>query len=275
MASASQTPSADELREAVARTRWHQTIELPNGIVTAGIFDTLDERARVPLPVSLAGRRCLDVGTADGFWAFEMEKRGAAEVVAVDVPDRRDLDWPAAVNEAEWDYVAHIGDHPGFRLAKAALGSDVRLEERPVYDLARGGLGEFDFAFMGSLLLHLRDPVGALASVRSVLKPGGMLLSVDGISPLLTALHPRQPVARLEAPGWPLWWIVNLAGYRHMFDAAGYEVVRTGRPFFLKRGACYRNTARTPRPLYGRFQDALTRVGVLHSWVLARRPGAE
>ena len=51
--------------------------------------------------------------------------------------------------------------------------------------------------FIGSLLLHLRDPVAALAAIRGVLA-GGELLSVDAISPLLTLLHPSQPIARFE-----------------------------------------------------------------------------
>ncbi|MBD0291907.1 MAG: methyltransferase domain-containing protein, partial [Thermoleophilia bacterium] len=152
--------------------------------------------------------------------------------------------------------------------AREALGSRVQLEERPVYEISTT-LGTFDFAFMGSVLLHVRDPVRALAAVASVLKPGGRLLSVDTVSPLLTAIHPRQPVARLEAPGWPLWWLFNLSGYRRLFEVAGLEIVRTGKPFFLKRGPRYRATTRTHRPLYGRFQEAATRVGVLHSSVLA------
>ncbi|HEX2111721.1 MAG TPA: class I SAM-dependent methyltransferase [Gaiellaceae bacterium] len=258
------------LAEDVARIRWHQMIELPGGVVTSGVFDTVRERENVPLPDALAGMRCLDIGTADGFWAFEMERRGAADVIALDVASRDELDWPGFVDEEEWTVAEHLGGHDGFRLAREAFGSAVRLEKRPVYELSPDEIGVFDFAFMGSLLLHLRDPVGALISIRRVLKPDAQLLSVDTISPLLTALHPRQPIARLEAPGWPLWWIANLAGYRRMFTVAGYAVERTGRPFFLKRGPSYRATARTHRPLYGRFQEAVTRLGILHSWVLAR-----
>jgi tRNA (mo5U34)-methyltransferase len=262
----SATPS---LADEIAANSWYHSIELPEGVTTDGVFDTVGERARVPLPESLEGKRCLDVGTADGFWAFEMERRGAAEVVAVDVPDRSALDWPAQVDQEEWKVVEPLAEHRGFHLAKQALGSNVRLEERRVYDLDASDLGEFDFAFMGSLLLHLRDPIGALQAVRRVVH--GELLSVDTISPLLTLLHPRQPIARLEAPGWPLWWLVNLAGYRHMFGTAGWEIADSGSPFFLKRGSNYRHTARTERPFYGRFQDGAARkLGVLHSWVLAR-----
>jgi tRNA (mo5U34)-methyltransferase len=265
----SQPAAAPTFAEEVAANSWYHSIELPDGVVTAGVFDTIGEREHVPLPASLEGKRCLDVGTADGFWAFEMEKRGASEVVAVDVPDRSALDWPAQVDQQEWDVVEPLAEHRGFELARRALGSDVKLEERRVYDLNKNDLGEFDFAFMGSLLLHLRDPVGALEAVRRVVR--GELLSVDTISPLLTALHPRQPVARLEAPGWPLWWLVNLAGYRHMFGVAGWEIVDSGKPFFLKRGSNYRHTPRSERPFYGRFQDAAAqRLGVMHSWVLAR-----
>src|SRR5437016_1983956 len=39
------------------------------------------------------GMRALDVGTWDGFWAFEMERRGA-DVLALDLDDPQDLDWP-------------------------------------------------------------------------------------------------------------------------------------------------------------------------------------
>lgn len=261
-------PSATPaLADEIAANSWYHTIELPNGVVTHGVFDTIRELEHVPLPASLEGKRCLDVGTADGFWAFEMERRGASEVVAVDVPDRSALDWPATVDEAEWNIVESLADHRGFQLAKRALDSSVRLEERRVYDLNVDDLGEFDFAFMGSLLLHLRDPVLALSAVRRVLR--GQLLSVDTISPLLTAMHPSQPIARLEGPGWPLWWILNLAAYRRLFPLAGFEIVETGRPFLLKRGARYRPTPRTRRPLYGRLQEAVTRLGLVHSWVLA------
>ena len=43
----------------------------------AGWFDTRAVGPRSRCPTSLAGKRCLDVGTWDGFWAFEMERRGA------------------------------------------------------------------------------------------------------------------------------------------------------------------------------------------------------
>ena len=56
-----------------------------------------------------------------------------------------------------------------------------------------------------------------------------------------------------------------------MFAVAGWQIADSGSPFFLKRGSNYRHTARAERPFYGRFQDAAAqRLGVLHSWVLAK-----
>ena len=261
------------LRAEVDSVAWYHAIELPGGIVTPGQFDTITAAKRVPLPASLRGRRCLDVGTANGFWAFEMERRGAAEVVTVDVDEAGGYDWPGTPDRAQRDDFdrVHPNHRRGFEIAHAALGSRVERRDMTVYDLDPEEVGRFDFAFIGSLLLHLRDPVGAVEAVRRVLAQDAELLSVDSISPLLTVLHPHQPIARLEAPGWPLWWVMNLAAYRRVFPAAGLRVVAAGRPFRLRPGPAYEATARRARPLYGRIQPLVARSqGVPHAWVRAR-----
>ena len=259
-----------DLRAQVAALRWYHTIDLGNGVVTPGLYDTLDECRRVPLPGSLEGRRCLDVGTADGFWAFEMERRGAAEVVAIDIDDPADYDWPARADEDE--LARFRQNHPdhrrAFGLAAGALESRVQRVDARIYDLDPENHGEFDFVFMGSLLLHLRDPAGALMAIRRVAR--GQLLSVDSISPLLTLLHPRQPIARLEAPGWPLWWVMNVAAYRRLFETAGFTAIESGRPFRIASKPGYEPKPRSGRPLYGVLQRRLARRGIPHAWVLAR-----
>jgi tRNA (mo5U34)-methyltransferase len=258
------------LAERVAEVTWYQSVRLPDGTVTPSEFDTIDELARIPFPASLAGKRCLDVGTADGFWAFEMERRGAAEVVAIDVRDAARFDWPGnskADFRAAWDRESK--GPRGFEIAQEALSSSVQWRELPVYDLAPDVLGEFDFVFIGSLLLHLRDPVAALAAINRVLR--GELLSVDSISPPLTIMHPTQPIARLEAPGRPLWWMLNLRAYRRLFEAAGLDIVARGRPFFIRPGRAYRFAPGSRRSISRRLQQAsLRHQGVLSTWVRAR-----
>src|SRR5262249_20625446 len=75
-------PSADvaDLKRRIAGNHdWYHTLELAPGVLTPGWVDVRPVVPRVPIPASLAGLRVLDVGTWDGFWAFEMERRGASE----------------------------------------------------------------------------------------------------------------------------------------------------------------------------------------------------
>jgi tRNA (mo5U34)-methyltransferase len=264
--------SPQTLADRVASVTWYHSMLLPGGLVTPGTFDTLSELGRLPFPGTLEGRRCLDVATADGFWAFEMERRGAAEVIAIDVPTER-LDWPGHAAKTRAASEDGPPEARGFDIAHQALESAVQWRELSVYDLTPDLIGEFDFVFIGSVLCHLRDPVAALAAIGSVLR--GELLSVDAISAPLTVLHPRQPLARFEVPGWPLWWVPNLQAYRELFGAANLDVLERGRPFFLKRGPAY-NAAflvdtSSRRPGFGGAlrRAASARLGNLHAWVRA------
>src|SRR5690349_7423314 len=89
-----------DLERRIAEHPWYHTLELAPGLLTPGWFDTRAAVSEVPFPADLRGKRCLDVGTFDGFWAFEMERRGAEEVVAIDILDPRQWDWPVG-NEEE------------------------------------------------------------------------------------------------------------------------------------------------------------------------------
>ena len=126
----------ERLRAQVSERDWYHTLELAPGVVTPGWFDTRGVVGELPLPASLAGKRCLDVGTFDGFWAFELERRGAREVVAIDLLDHSRADWPP---NARPETVAAISGHKrgggGFELASESLGSSVVRHELSVYDV--------------------------------------------------------------------------------------------------------------------------------------------
>lgn len=234
----------DSLRAELNRD-WYHTIELAPGIVTPGWFDHRPIVSQLPLPGSLVGKRCLDVGTFDGFWAFEMERRGADEVVALDILDPDGWDWP--VNSRP-DVVAAIERRKeggrGFRVAKHALGSSVNFRELSVYKLEQALIGEFDFVYLGSLLMHLRDPVRALEHVRSVCR--GRLLLVDNIYFLLSVLMPRRPVAALDGRGRPWWWKLNLACLVRVVEDAGFRIVQRPCRIYIPPGRGY------PRPPFNR-----------------------
>ncbi|MHB8670260.1 MAG: class I SAM-dependent methyltransferase [Acidimicrobiales bacterium] len=264
------------LAAEVARLDWYHTLDLGSGIVTPGWFDTRAVADRVQMPASLAGRRCLDVGTFDGFWAFEMERRGACEVVAVDLLDPAAWDWPA---DSPAEAVAEIGRRKaggrGFDLARAALGSSVRRVERSVYDLEASDpeVGTFDFVYLGSLLLHLRDPVRALACVRDVCAPDASILVVDAVDSTLSRLHRRRPVAHLDGRDRPWWWKPNVAGLVRMIEAGGFAV--EGAPARLAMPAGpgqprHRPSLWTLRSRAGREAALIARWGDPHAAVRAR-----
>ena len=239
-------PSLDpaELNRRIAANHdWYHTIELAPGAVTPGIVDVRPVVGRVPMPASLEGKRCLDVGTWDGFWAFEMERRGAAEVHAVDVPDPYRWDWPARARIREsyeggkenLEQIKRNGN--GFPIVRDLLDSDVERHEMTVYEISAEILGTFDFVFVGSILLHLRDPVGALERIRTVAT--GEVVFNECVEYVLSKLLPRTPMARLDAEDRVWWWQPNLAAVHSMIEQAGFEILDRGSPYFVPFGPRY------------------------------------
>jgi tRNA (mo5U34)-methyltransferase len=228
---------------------WYHTLELAPDVVTPGYYDLRGVVERLPWP-DVRGARALDVGTFDGFFAFELERRGAASVVAIDLDDYAELDWPPRHRARGLEEIRRWAGPErgrGFRLAREALGSRVERVAMNVYDLSPESLGPFDVVVMGSILLHLRDPMRALDRVRTVCR--GWLLVSDVIDPLLTALHRRRPL--LEVKGnRDQWWAPNVAGLRRMLVASGFDVVAGSGPFVVPYGPGF--GARAEPPAEGR-----------------------
>ena len=223
---------SDLAERVAAHPGWYHTIDLGAGVHTPGAYD-LRPFAAQAVPADLSGKRCLDVGTFDGFWAFELEARGPAEVFALDLPDISQADTPPNTREqvmAQRDESVAWGS--GFKLAAEARGSQVRRIEGNVYDLEADWMGgPVDLVLCGTILQHLRDPVAALERMRDVLGPGGELLMVETYSLPLTRRWRRRAVGEFR-PAVPgslyTWWVPNLATLSAWGLAAGLEP--TGAP---------------------------------------------
>ncbi len=256
------------LLEEIRRESWYHTITLPDGSATDGVFDTRAIARVIPWPSWVKGGRCLDVGTCDGFWAFDMERQGAAGVVAIDVGHANDVDlaWEARQRAAATPRTpgATRAGHR-FSLARQALGSLVERLECSVYDLDPAIHGKFDVVFCGTLLIHLQDPIRALERMRAVC--AGELVLVECVDAFLDLVGHRVPSARL-APAPGQWWRSNTAGLIGMLRIAGFDVLSVSRPFVTPFGAGVTKRGKGwRRPL-------ATATASLNRWpVLARAPG--
>ena len=147
----------DEIRRRIAEQgRWWHEIELAPGIVTPGDDsnrEKLPVLEEIGLPSRLDGVRALDIGCSDGYFSFELENRGA-EVVAMDFVD---------------------ASSTGFSTAGEILGSHVEYRIENVYNLNPRDHGTFDLVFFLGVLYHLRQPLAALDSIRSIMREGGEL----------------------------------------------------------------------------------------------------
>jgi tRNA (mo5U34)-methyltransferase len=225
-------PAAEALARQIASVGWYQTLDLGHGLLTPGEFNHLPHLAKYNLPASLAGQRVLDVGTFDGFWAFEFEKRGAAAVLALDVETMADIDFPPPVRAAMDPATLAIPLGRGFAVAHAALASRVERRTGSVYRLDAAEWGSFDVSHIGNVLVHLRDPALALQRLRAVTHGFAIISEVvdedlDGLGdvPLM-----RYMGGQLNCN----WWRYSTASLKRLALDAGFarveEVARFNIP---------------------------------------------
>ncbi len=214
------------VRERLDDIGWYHTQELAPGLVTPGMFDLRPFVSHYGLPDDLSGKRALDIGTFEGFWAFELERRGA-QVTAIDVDRIQDLDWPPRLRP---DTDEKRGE--GFELAKAALGSSVERVGVSVYEATPELLGgPFDLVFCGSVLIHLRDPMLALERMARLCS--GRLVLAEEYSRKLELLPFTAAEFRGESP-WSTWWRPSSRAWLAMVRTAGFEDVRRHSRFAMR-----------------------------------------
>lgn len=216
----------EQVRKLISQySRWYHRIEVYPGIVTPGINDTAANRERfdqLGLPHDCTGLRVLDIGCADGYFSFLMEQRGAAEVVAIDYRRRTSS---------------------GFDIAHRLLRSKVRFHDDNVYNLTPERYGTFDIVLFFGVLYHLRNPMLALDTVRTMTGRGGKLFAethiIDEAVQLSDGTIAKMADLSPMLQGAPLWqfykggslngditnkWAPNMTGFRHMIEEARFRV---------------------------------------------------
>jgi tRNA (mo5U34)-methyltransferase len=218
---------------------WYHQIEVAPGVITPGSQNSAEMLAVLALPEDLSGQRVLDIGTRDGFFAFQCERRGA-EVTAI-------------------DYAG--ADVTGFQVAKQLLGSQVEYVEENVYNLSVDRYGRFDLVLFLGVLYHLRNPMQALDAIRDVcedrlivetqmiddafLAPGGAFRRLAEVDPELEASCLMQFYPGTSLYGDPTsFWAPNEACLGAMLEATRFAVesqIRRGQ-----RGIAFAHTVEDP-----------------------------
>ena len=223
--------TTETITQRVEDLGWYHTLELPGGQVTEGMFDLRHQQHNYGLPERMDGMRALDVGTWDGFWAFEMEKRGA-EVVSLDLDDERDLDWPPRRRPKQFPETPRGS---GFRLAKDLLDSKVERVNLSIYNATPEEIGQFDFVFCGSVLIHLRDQLLALERIARLCR--GTFVSAEEYDPLANLVP--FPVSRYHADRdrAVVYWLPSIRTWRRLLWTAGFDKIEQKGRFKMRARA--------------------------------------
>ena len=222
--------NVDELKHEVAKIQWYHSIDLGNGIVTPGWEQNTAARLNaLQIPDDLRGMTVLDIGAWDGFYSFEMERRGATRVLATDT----------------WQ-----GNKRGFELARRALNSHVEDMTIDVLDLSPEKTGVFNLVLFLGVLYHLRHPLLALERIFSVTAKQLVLEThVDMVwNPRPTMVF--YPNAELHNDP-SNWWGPNPAAVIAMLKSVGFKRVKLvsqlhSSPYMLAAAAYLKMKKGTP-----------------------------
>ncbi|HVO97141.1 MAG TPA: methyltransferase domain-containing protein [Bryobacteraceae bacterium] len=203
----------------LAQTGWWHSFELPDGRKIDGVNDLEGLKRRLstfPVPDDLRGKRVLDIGAWDGWFSFEMERRGA-DVVSVDNTESAN-----------------------FRYLHRELRSRIDYRILDVYELTPERLGRFDIVLFLGVLYHLKHPLLALERVCALTKDLaaiGSYTSPDSGPPMMEFFEIDELGGQFDN-----WVAPNPACLQAMCRTAGFarvdllEINRHGTSL-----ACYRN----------------------------------
>jgi SAM-dependent methyltransferase len=142
---------------------FYHLMEVPgHGLTAPAMWDLRGDTPGYLGGVDLAGKRVLEIGPGSGYLTFYMESQGA-EVVSVELP--ADYAWDI-VPDAGLDLTAFTQEvsenieqmRNAYWFAHERVGSKARVHYGDIYALP-DALGHFDYAVIGAVLLHVRDPL--------------------------------------------------------------------------------------------------------------------
>lgn len=202
---------------------WYQFMDWPDGSVTDGKWDYRGKADEFLGKLDYSGVSVLEVGPASGYLTKEMFRRGA-RVTCVDLPD--DEPWQSVprvdvtVNEFDAQRARGLD-----RLRKSWWLTQKRWETdaRMAYIGADRVLdaGKHDRALIGCILQHMKEPIGFLYNVASL---------VDEIvvtEPFVARAERRDGAVFLPAPTNDVvgsWWLLSSGLVAQVLATAAFEL---------------------------------------------------
>lgn len=149
---------------------FYHTVDLPVHGTVPGQWDLRGREADYLGHVPLKDRSVLEIGPASGHLSFWMESQGA-KVTAFDLGENDNWDFVPfkgldlqAANTAMNAHLRRLQN--SWWYLREARGAQAQAIYGTVYDIDPS-IGQFDVVTLNSVLLHLRDPMGALIHAAS------------------------------------------------------------------------------------------------------------
>jgi len=221
-----------------AECSFYHAMDLPGYGFQAGEWDLRKDVDNYLGNQTFQGKRVVDVGTGSGFLCFEMEKRGA-DVTAFDLFFKQGVDMMEQIPysdfekrfgrtlEQQMEERRHMLNRlqNSFWLSHRALQSKAKLYSGNAYHYP-AELGQFDYAFFGSILLHLQNPVKALISFAQATRE--KVIVTDTYEDIHGAANSPvmflRPTANDKSPD--TWWYLTPAFLQNLLGVLGFSKTR-------------------------------------------------
>lgn len=165
---------------AIEDCSFYQTIDLPVHGTQPGQWDLRPGIEHYLGAIQFSRKRVLEIGTANGFVCFEIERRGA-DVVGFDLAEASTYDAPPHGA----DYLKPEIYRDGLRRIRNAwwlAHFELRSSSRVAYGHANRlppALGRFDIGVLANVMQHLQDPIGALMGLCAVCDEAVVVTETD------------------------------------------------------------------------------------------------
>jgi Methyltransferase domain len=192
----------EELKKIYGYHYWRQRIQLEGSYLTPGFIDGV-MWSQLELPKDMKGKTFLEVGSNDGMFCFESERRGASKVVASDL------------YKGSIDTMKNGWSKNGIELLKDYFKSSIQLHETGIYGL--DSLKEkYDVVLVNNVIVWLEDEREAIRQLANV--TSGTLYLADGF-----LVDDSKPM-KSETKQGPMRYMYNLSYMKQVLIENGFKI---------------------------------------------------